>query len=267
MPTNPADFSAWQIRTLRGIMSAKDQLALMVPSADAVLTDSRVRSEGNKNRAQAQAHFDAGQSAPEYMQTDNGLVMLPKRLAPGQLPTGQPVTGADGQPLGKPLRDIPASINTAIIANSQNLQKAKAALALVEGQNLGEMKGDKEATGWKGYLPGAILNRVDSSGVDTRAAIADLGSMVLHDRSGAAITASEYPRLQPFIPTATDDAVTVAKKLKRFIQVYEAENQAMGDVYSKAQGYRPSPLTGGAAAPAGAPDIHAQADAILRGIK
>jgi hypothetical protein len=187
---------------------------------------------------------------PQYMQTDQGLVALPKKLAPGQAPTAVMVAGADGQALGKPLKDIPATVNTAIISNAQNLSKAQQALALLEGKKVGAMTGDTEATGLKGMLPGAILNRMDPNGVDTRAAIADLGSMVLHDRSGAAVTASEYPRLQPFIPTATDDKVTAAKKLRRFIQVYEQETKALGDTYSKDQGYKPSPVVASGPKPA-----------------
>jgi hypothetical protein len=256
------------------INQSPDNAATVANAArTANLTDARTRLEGALKRAQDQAHFDANFNAPQYMQTDAGLVMLPKKLTPGQAPVGQFVAGAGGEALGRPLRDIPASVNTAMITNAQNLQKAKTALALLEGQTLGSMQGDPAATGWKGFAPGAILNRMDPKGVDTRAAIADLGSMVLHDRSGAAVTASEYPRLQPFIPTATDDPVTAAKKLKRFVQVYEAENQAMGDVYSKAQGYRPNPLTGGANATQAngvqglTPNLRDQADAILRGGK
>jgi hypothetical protein len=58
--------------------------------------------------------------------------------------------------------------------------------------------------------------------VDTRAAIADLGSLVIHDRSGAAVTASEYPRLAPFIPTSKDDPDAVIKKLRRFKGIYQS---------------------------------------------
>lgn len=45
--------------------------------------------------------------------------------------------------------------------------------------------------------------------------------MVIHDRSGAAVTAAEFPRLA-FIPSPTDDAETVQKKLRQFVSSYEA---------------------------------------------
>jgi hypothetical protein len=195
------------------------------------------------------------------METDSGLVALPKKLGAGQVPTGVPVMGADGQPLSKPLKQVPASVNTAIIANSQAKNQLDRALKLLRGENIGNpaeggMQGDKAATGWKGMLPQAILNRVDPSGVATRAEIADIGSLKLHDRSGAAVTASESPRLMPFIPTASDDAVTVKKKLERLKLEIDNESKAMGEFYGKDQGYRAPPtLESGSPAKANAAKI------------
>jgi hypothetical protein len=118
---------------------------------------------------------------------------------------------------------VPASIGQKFMENSQNLRMAENALDLI-GKN-------KDATGLKGYLPDSVLQRVDPAGVDTRAAIANLGSMVIHDRSGAAVTASEYPRLRPFIPSEKDDAETVKKKLTQFAAEYKKINQEMTDFY------------------------------------
>lgn len=274
IPQDPAQFARWKFGMLTRLMEAKDALAAQLPKLEKVdngkqisfadvnpmsnpggpqaVTKTTTPGEDSTaataaaQRAQTERHFNTtrndAMTQPVYMQTDSGLVALPKKLAPGQAPTGTQVMGSDGQPLQKPLNPIPAGVNTAIISNTQNLNNAKQALALLQGRPVGEMTGDQNATGWKGLLPGPILNRADPGGVDTRAAIADLGSMVLHDRSGAVVTASEYPRLQPFIPSATDDPQTAAKKLKRFIQVYEQEQQALSDTYSKDQGYRPSPV-------------------------
>src|SRR5690606_21631841 len=103
------------------------------------------------------------------------------------------------------------------------------------GKDVGQLKGDTEATGWKAYMPQALLNRMDPEGVDARAMISDIGSLVIHDRSGAAVTAAESPRLMPFIPLATDDAATARKKLVRFKQLYEQEQNAMQETYSRDQ--------------------------------
>jgi hypothetical protein len=181
-------------------------------------------------------------NTPQYMPSeDGGYIALPRRPGPGPI-IGQAVAGPDGQPIQRPLKPIPANANTAILANAQNLKRAQDALTLVQGGTVGSAQGDSSATGWKGYAPNTALNIADPSGVDTRAAIADLGSMVIHDRSGAAVTAAEFPRLAPFIPRATDDAATVQKKLQRFVEVYQQEAQALGETYAKEQGYRPNPI-------------------------
>ena len=187
-------------------------------------------------------HFQEGQNAPQYMQMDAGLVALPKKPGMGQQPTATIVTGPNGESLGKPLKDIPASVNTAIINNAQSLYALDKALALADGKNVGKASGDAAATGWKGYVPNFLLNRIDPAGVDTRAEISDIGSLKIHDRSGAAVTVSESPRLMPFIPLATDDQVTVKKKLGRLRDELAREQQALSDTYSKDQGYKPSPV-------------------------
>lgn len=222
----------------------------MTPSEAA--TDQRGR-ESNRiaagNLGVAQANLGVSrdrlafeQNAPQYMETDAGLVALPKKPAVGVAPVGTPVMGADGQPLGKPLKPLPPNVNDAIISNAQSLYTLDKAIKLLGGKNVDSAKGDKEATGWKGYLPQAILNRLDASGVDTRAEIADIGSLKIHDRSGAAVTISESPRLMPFIPSAVDEPAVAARKLTRLFEEAKRMQQGLTDTYSKDQGYKPSPV-------------------------
>ena len=206
-------------------------------------------AEGQLGVARQRLTIDQQAPKGQIVQTDQGTMLVDPRGA-----TATPVIGPGGVALTKPLKDIPANVNTAIITNSQNLNKVNQAIDLLSGKDVGALKGDKDATGWKGYAPQAILNRSDPKGVDTRAMISDIGSLILHDRSGAAITASESPRLMPFIPLATDDNPTALKKLTRFKQLYEQEQQAFADTYSKDQGYRPSPTkSAGGASNAGGP--------------
>lgn len=115
-----------------------------------------------------------------------------------------------------PPKPLPAGAATTLLSNFDNLRRVQDAIELVNGKNIDGLQGDSSATGLKGYLPNQILNRADPNGVHTRAAIADLGSMVIHDRSGAAVTAAEFPRLAPFIPTEKDDPAAVRKKLTMF---------------------------------------------------
>lgn len=173
-------------------------------------------------------------------------------------PKLEPIPGGPKDPNAQTGKPLPASAAKGYLENQTNLQRAEKALALVEGMTVGEAQGDKQATGMKGFLPNGLLNRIDPKGAETRAAISDLGSLVLHDRSGAAVTAAEFPRLAPFIPTHTDDQATSEKKLRNFVQNYRAIVEDAEEFY-KASGYnvpkitprnRPTPAQPGAA-PAG----------------
>ena len=176
----------------------------------------------------------------------------PVFLQPGK--AGNPPSVIQGfTPPAEKLRPIPPTVNSAITANQTANNQLDRAIKLISGQDLPGMTGDVAATGFKGYLPNAILNRVDPQGVAARAEIADIGSLKLHDRSGAAVTASESPRLMPFIPLATDDKDTVLKKLGRLKLELSNETNAMRDIYSKEQGYRESPILNKPSVPATQP--------------
>lgn len=200
---------------------------------------------------QAAKHHIENLNKPQYMQTDAGLVALPNVLKPGQAPVGTMVTGPTGENLGRPLKEIPASVNKAIIENDISLTKANRALDLLQGKDVTTPKGDvikgsTEATGfWKGLTPQVILNKWDPGGVSTRAFVADIGSLKVHDRSGAAVTASETPRLKPFIPSIYDAPEVAAEKLINFKAEYEDIQRGLTETYSREQGYRTSPLLSG----------------------
>jgi hypothetical protein len=99
--------------------------------------------------------------------------------------------------------------------------------------------------GWGSWLaswaPGAgdIQNRWgDPAGVRLRALIADIGSMKIHDRSGAAVTASEYPRLRPFIPSIGDKPDVIRDKLANFKAEYTAILQDTASYYGPENGFK-----------------------------
>ena len=210
-----------------------------VSTPTTVSPDARLRSQdAAAARAQSATQHKDNMESVQYQLTDAGLVALPKKTPLGGPITGTPVTSSNGQPLTKPLANVPPVVATKVMANAQNLEKAKTALALVNGIDTKGMKGDTDATGWKGFLPDALLQRYYPQGVDARSVIADLGSMEVHTRSGAAVTASEWPRLAPFIPKDKDSPDTVKKKLARFVQIYEDEQNAFAQMYSKDTGYK-----------------------------
>jgi len=133
----------------------------------------------------------------------------------------------------KELQDIKGSFD--------EIQAATEAMAFMKGRKVEGQKGDSSATGWEGYVPealqtlltpdkGGILNKVTGGGlvgwmggtpgVATRSAISALGTMKTKERSGAAVTPSEWARLIPYIPTDKDNAEVARTKLQRFITEY-----------------------------------------------
>lgn len=154
--------------------------------------------------------------------------------APGvSVSYGAPVAGVgpDGQPVffqpdksgGAPaiipgVRPTPPAVSAStkekIAENNVVLSKINDALALVESNG--------KSLGLQNMLGDTVMQRLDPSGVEVRAAVADIGSQKIHDRSGAAVTVAEAPRLKPFVPLATDNPNTVAIKLRRFQKEYQA---------------------------------------------
>ena len=247
-----------QMNTLAGPVGAMRGIAPVpiTQSADNAATNARAAAEGSANRG-VQLR---GQNMTDNRTRESTSVSMSKPFE---------VTGQDGQPTlvqqdrqgnitpvqgytpkTAALKALPPNVNTAIIENAQSLYTLDKALKLNSGENVDSAKGDKEATGWKGYLPNNLLNRIDPSGVSARAEIADIGSLKIHDRSGAAVTISESPRLMPFIPVSTDDQKTVKKKLSRLFEEAQRMQTGLSETYSKDQGYRENPVLKNAAAAA-----------------
>jgi hypothetical protein len=122
----------------------------------------------------------------------------------------------EGVPIGKTPKPVPENVLKALLTNSTSERQVDTALQLLGGKTVDGMKGDPSAIGpAQGRIPDIILQKTNPNGVTTRAAIADIGSMIIHDRSGAAVTIAEMPRLVPFIPQITDTPEAAKAKLTR----------------------------------------------------
>ena len=130
-------------------------------------------------------------------------------------------------------RVVPQNIAKAYQENSTALRKIDTALSEVDKY--------PDAFGLQNLRGDAISQRVDPKGVTARAIVADIGSLKIHDRSGAAVTAAETPRLLPFIPNVNDRPEVVKKKLALFRKEYEAIQNDIGSMYSSEQGYKSLP--------------------------
>jgi hypothetical protein len=133
-------------------------------------------------------------------------------------------------------KPLPSGLATSYTGNAVALGNITDALKHVE-TNPG-------AFGLSNMLPNAMVTRMDPKGIAARAAVFNLGSLKIHDRSGAAVTASETPRLLPFIPTPGDSAKTVKTKLLGFQREYNLMQQGIED-FAKTQGYKSPSGNGG----------------------
>lgn len=106
---------------------------------------------------------------------------------------------------GSKQKEEPATIRMAISNNNVALAKIDRALELVDAH--------PEAFGVKNMIGDTVRQRTNPEGVEARAAVSDFGSLKIHDRTGANMTASEAPRLQPFVPNVNDSPETIKKKL------------------------------------------------------
>jgi hypothetical protein len=235
--------------------------ATVVPGSQAnmQMTPGQVQTSIDAKLAREQAQRNFNNPPLSIQQTPTGLVGVNSRTGianpviygeqrtPSISTTRQtqpvtsetPLIGAAGtQVMGSQtnLKPIPANINLAILANNSNIKNID--------ETIKSIKANPDAIGVRGYLPGAILNRADPEGIEARAGVADIGSIILHDRSGAAVTASESPRLMPFIPLPTDNKETAIRKLTRLRNIVEQDQTGLTETYGKDQGYLPNPTVG-----------------------
>ena len=132
---------------------------------------------------------------------------------------------------GGKLKSAPPKVQQDYIGNVASTSNIDQALGLVSDNS--------KSFGLKFIGGDAINQRIDPNGTDARAAVSNIGSQVIHDRSGAAVTISEYPRLKPFIPRVTDEPDIIKKKLNGLRRAIAEENSAIESFYTEDNGYKP----------------------------
>lgn len=134
---------------------------------------------------------------------------------------------------------IPQVVTKGLQENVNNLKQIDRALAAID-KNPGSIGGVGSTIASVVPGVGGLQNRFgDPEGTDLRAQIANIGSLVIHDRSGAAVTASETPRLMPFIPLVSDSAEVARKKLANFKANYEQMLRDTLSYYGADTGFKP----------------------------
>jgi len=139
------------------------------------------------------------------------------------------------------LKQLPAAQSKAWIGNNTSLAKI--------GEAVSALTANPDAFGLQNFLPETLTQRLPGQkfegGVNARSRVADIGSLKIHDRSGAAVTVAETPRLLPFIPNVRDAPDVAKTKLDNLKREYELMNQEIKD-YAADQGYHTPGVTAAA---------------------
>lgn len=147
----------------------------------------------------------------------------PLRPAPKEF---NPYTGGGG-PGGPKPKVLPSGVATQMFGNRSTLSTIK--------QALGDVAAHPEAfTLWNKIPYRDFVDKPEN--VKARAAAANVSSLVIHDRSGAAVTIGEVPRLKPFIPQPGDLPDMVKSKLEELQRQIGLMQEDMASYYGE-QGY------------------------------
>lgn len=199
-------------------------------------------------RQEARMNQPAPVEAPRPYVVGRSLVGADGRLlyrdAETPAAVGGPIRLGEGDvladPTGKILTRNPRPVEA--VAGPKALSMPGAIVQQVEGNNsrmrvideaLAELDRNAGSVGMQNYAGQTIMQRIDPQGIRLRSAIADIGSMVIHDRSGAAVTVSEFPRLIPFIPQVTDSPAKIRSNLQRMREIIAEETAAYEGRYGR----------------------------------
>lgn len=121
-------------------------------------------------------------------------------------------------PAPKPL---PASLRKAVADNEQTLRSIDEAVAAIE-------KNPDALHGWDTFTPEVVRKFTETPDkVTVRAPVADVGSLQIHNRTGANMNIKEEPRLAPFVPDIRDRPENALIKLRRLKERIQEENTAL----------------------------------------
>lgn len=121
-----------------------------------------------------------------------------------------------------------ATVRKQVAANKTNLSVIDDAIAQIQArpESVGLARGAGKLP-FMGGVADMINQRVDPEGVSARASLANIGSLIIHDRSGAAVSLHEFPRLAPFIPDQSDTPEVALIKLGKLREALALETAEM----------------------------------------
>jgi len=290
IPQDPAQFDQWKLRAIVGLTDPAKMAELLKPvlqtrntggTTDTLAIDpitGKVTVTNSVKNTQSPDSVAATGLGFARLSEDKRHNAASEDAAGEALSKPFEVTGSDGNPVlvrqdkqgnitpvdgyapkKAALKDIPATVNAKIIEGQQSLTNIDKAIEAVQA--------NPGAFGLVNAIPGVErMRQGDTPGVDARAQVANIGSLKIHDRSGAAVSASEFPRLAPFIPSSSDNPTAIVQKLKQMKQIAESELGLFADTYNEDAGYRPNSVLKRSAQPA-SPGITIDPSAIAAELK
>jgi hypothetical protein len=197
------------------------------------LIEGKVVGGGEAPQAGGATVVATGAPKPQYQMLapeETQALGLDPNVKYQRAPDGQ-ITALGGQSKAQ-LKPIPPAAAKDIIENRRSLRNIDTTLS--------EIAKYPDAIGpTTGMLGNWFTQLHDPKGVPARSALANIGSLIIHDRSGAAVTVAETPRLMPFIPLVTDPPSVARQKLARLKAEIAGMNADYEAQYSEDQGYRP----------------------------
>jgi len=138
--------------------------------------------------------------------------------------------GADARSnKGTVLKNLPAAQSGAYTGNASTIKDIDDAMKAVQE--------NPNAFGLQFGISDEANQRLDPKGVGPRAKVANIGSLKIHSRAGSATTASETPRLKPFIPAVHNDPKAILDKLKELRAEAERHNDSIIE-FATTQNYK-----------------------------
>lgn len=202
-------------------------------------------SDGSGKFFYADGRPVVGTVEPFVPPRDNGATAADRALVQVQQPDGSviylPRPEAAYQNAPSPNARGSAAVMKDVAHNRTQSAIIDAALSDLDAHPdaVGLKRGVGELIPFAGNVGDAINQRADPEGVLARAGIMDIGSLKIKDRSGAAVTISEFPRLAPFVPRVSDTPAAIRTKLTRMKHFLNVETDLLAASIGRA-GARPA---------------------------
>lgn len=139
------------------------------------------------------------------------------------------------------LKAIPASENDKLSIGASTIKNIDKIIGTIDNPQEGQGSSDRVA-GWiSRNVPGGelVAQTINPSGVDFRAAIADVSSQLLQARSGLAVTEGEYRRLTSLLPNPAEDPKVIKQKLAKIRENLSNTMRYQAAQYTEKNGYVP----------------------------